>query len=101
MQVQVAHDDRAALGAMIDTLVQERLVACGQVVGPIESTYRWEGEVRHEQEWLALLKTAATSARRLVARVAELHSYETPQIIVVEIAGGHGPYLQWVAEQVG
>lgn len=101
MQVQVAHDDRAALGAMIDTLVQERLVACGQVVGPIESTYRWEGEVRHEQEWLALLKTAATSARRLVARVAELHSYETPQIIVVEIAGGHGPYLEWVAEQVG
>lgn len=99
VQVQVAHDDREALSALIDALIGERLIACGQIAGPIESTYRWEGEVRHEREWLALLKAGAVSADRLVARIVELHSYDVPEILVIEIAGGHAPYLQWVAEQ--
>jgi periplasmic divalent cation tolerance protein len=98
-QIQVAHENRDALRAMIDTLVGERLVACGQVVGPIESTYRWEGAVRHEREWLALLKTGAVGVDRLVARIAELHAYDVPEIIVTEIVAGHEPYLRWVAEQ--
>lgn len=98
VQVQVAHDDRDALSATIATLVDERLIACGQIVGPVESTYRWEGEVQHAREWLALLKTGDAAAERLVARIAELHSYEVPEILVTEVTGGYAPYLEWVAE---
>jgi periplasmic divalent cation tolerance protein len=101
IQVQVADDDRDALSAMIDTLVDERLIACGQIVGPIESTYRWEGAVQHEREWLGLMKTGAAMAERLVARIGELHSYDVPEILISEVAGGHAPYLQWVVEQTG
>lgn len=97
VQVQVAHDDRDALQAMIDALVGERLLACGQIVGPVSSTYVWEAEVQHAQEWLALLKTSTRAADRLVARVRELHSYDTPEIILVDVPGGYGPYLEWVA----
>jgi periplasmic divalent cation tolerance protein len=96
VQVQVAHDGRGALQAMLDTLLAERLIACGQILGPIRSTYRWEGETHHEEEWLALLKTAAAARERLVARIAQLHSYEVPEIIVTEVSGGHAPYLEWV-----
>jgi periplasmic divalent cation tolerance protein len=99
IQVQVAHDDRDALGAMVAALVDERLVACGQIVGPLSSTYRWQGAVQHAQEWLALLKTSRAASERLVARIAELHSYEMPEIILTEVSGGYAPYLDWVAAQ--
>jgi len=100
VQIQVAHDDRLTLGAMLDTLLEERLIACGQILGPIESAFRWEGAVRHEREWLGLMKTGTDARERLIARIVELHSYDVPEILVIEIAGGHAPYLQWVAEQV-
>jgi periplasmic divalent cation tolerance protein len=99
VQVQVAHDDREALNAMIAELVDERLIACGQLVGPISSTFVWEGSVQNAREWLALLKTSERALDRLVARVAEMHSYDVPEILVIEVAGGYAPYLQWVAER--
>ena len=99
VQVQVAHDDREALSAMIAELVDERLIACGQIVGPVSSTFVWEGSMQHAQEWLGLLKTSETVLDRLVARVAEMHSYDVPEILVIEVAGGYAPYLEWVAER--
>lgn len=101
IQVQVAHDDRDGLSAMIAMLVDERLIACGQLVGPVSSTYRWRGAVQHAEEWLALLKTTRAAEERLVARIAELHPYEVPEILVTEVSGGYGPYLEWVATQTG
>jgi periplasmic divalent cation tolerance protein len=98
-QIQVSHSDRDALEAIVEQLLQERLIACGQVLGPVSSSFRWEGEVQREQEWLALLKTATALADRVRARVAELHPYEVPEIIVTPVVGGHEPYLQWVLQQ--
>ena len=98
-QIQVSHSDRAGLEAIIEELLAQRLIACGQVLGPISSCFRWEGQVQREQEWLALLKTAAALAGRVQARVAELHPYEVPEILVTEVDGGHQPYLRWVLEQ--
>jgi periplasmic divalent cation tolerance protein len=99
VQVQVAHDDKEALNAMIAVLVDERLIACGQLVGPISSTFVWEGSTQSTQEWLALLKTSERALDRLVARVAEMHSYDVPEILVIEVAGGYEPYLKWVSER--
>ena len=98
-QIQVSHSDRDALEAIVGQLLQERLIACGQVLGPVSSSFRWEGEVQREQEWLALLKTATALADRVLARVAGLHPYEVPEIIVTPVVGGHAPYLQWVLQQ--
>ncbi len=54
MQIQVAHSDRDALDGMITDLVDQRLIACGQVIGPISSTFFWEGSVQSADEWLAV-----------------------------------------------
>lgn len=99
VQIQVAHPDRDALDGMIRELVDEGLIACGQVVGQIGSTFFWEGSVQSADEWLALLKTSKVAVDDLVARLAEAHSYDVPEILVTEIAGGYGPYLDWVVEQ--
>lgn len=98
-QVQVVHSDRGALEAILEDLLQRRLIACGQLLGPIESRYRWHGALEREQEWLALLKTRSGAVEQVLARVRELHSYEVPEILVSEVAGGHEPYLRWVIEQ--
>jgi periplasmic divalent cation tolerance protein len=99
VQIQIAHSDREALEGMIRELVDEGLIACGQLVGPIGSTFTWEGSVQSADEWLALLKTSKPAVEDLVARIAEAHSYDVPEILVTEIADGYGPYLDWVVEQ--
>ena len=69
------------------------------MLGPISSSFRWEGEVKAEREWLALLKTAAPLAGPARARIAELHPYEVPEILVTAVSDGHEPYLRWVLRE--
>lgn len=99
VQIQVADSDREALGWMVEQLVARRLVACGQVLGPVASTYRWQGAVEHAEEWLALLKTRADRADAVVAAVAEMHAYEVPEIVVLPVTGGLAAYLDWIREE--
>ena len=99
VQVQVAHDDRDALAALLAQAVDRRLAACGQLLGPMTSTFRWEGEVQVAQEWLGLLKSTATRLDDLVAFLAEAHGYDLPEILATPVAGGLGGYLEWVREE--
>jgi periplasmic divalent cation tolerance protein len=81
-------------------LVERRLAACVQVIGPVASRYRWRGEVERAQEWLCLAKTAASRYHDLEAAIAELHSYEEPEIVATPIVAGSPGYLAWLAESI-
>ena len=81
-------------------LVERRLAACVQVSGPISSHYRWQGEVEHSQEWLCLVKTEASRYAEVEAAIAELHSYDEPEIIATPIVAGSAGYLEWIARSV-
>jgi periplasmic divalent cation tolerance protein len=81
-------------------LVERRLAACVQVLGPIKSTYRWQGRVETASEWLCLAKTTVGRSRKLVAAVTKLHTYDTPELIVTPITGGSRRYLDWLAASV-
>lgn len=82
------------------TLVEERLAACAQIVGPLTSFYRWKGRVENATEWYCILKTTADMYRTLEARVRLLHSYETPEIIAIPVGPGSPEYSTWIAESV-
>lgn len=82
-------------------LVDERLVACCNVIPAIRSIYRWEGKVCDEQEVMVIAKTRASVFDRLVVRVKELHSYDVPEIIALPIAAGSESYMKWIEENVG
>ncbi len=81
-------------------LVGERLAACVNVVPGLVSTYRWKGAVERDDELLLVVKTRRDKVEALGARLRALHPYELPETIVIAIAGGHAPYLEWIASSV-
>jgi periplasmic divalent cation tolerance protein len=99
VQVTFTGDDEAVVGALVDALVADGLVACGQVSGPVRSVYRWRGAVEENQEWRAVLKTSAARSSEVVARIRSGHPYETPEVVVTPVIGGDPDYLAWILEE--
>jgi len=86
-----------ALGEEIArTLVTERLAACVNIGAPMTSLYRWKGDVERETERQLVIKTTVDRIAAVQRRLTELHSYELPEFIVIEAAGGSEAYLNWV-----
>ena len=83
-----------------EALVGERLAACVNVLPGLRSVYRWKDAVERADELLLLIKTRAERLEEMGARLRALHPYEVPEIVVLSIAGGHGPYLDWIAANV-
>ena len=78
------------------TLVEERLAACATLVPAAQSIYRWQGQIESSQETLLLLKTTADHLPALEARLHELHSYQTPEFVVLAIESCSQAYLAWL-----
>ena len=81
-------------------LVERRLAACVNIVGQVCSVYRWKGEVRQEEEWLLLIKTAVDRFPEVRAAIRSLHSYETPEVVMLPLADADPDYLTWLAGEV-
>ncbi|MDH3717949.1 MAG: divalent-cation tolerance protein CutA [Planctomycetota bacterium] len=77
-------------------LVEQHLAACVQVVGPIESTYWWQGEVQQTTEWLCVAKTTSARFDELREAIQRLHAYDEPEIIATPITAGSESYLKWL-----
>jgi periplasmic divalent cation tolerance protein len=85
-------------GRLARALVEERLAACVNVVGPIRSIYRWQGAVEEADEHLLVVKARAAGFAALEARVRTLHSYDVPEVIALPLRAGSAPYLAWLAD---
>ena len=81
------------------TLVEEKLVACSNIISPIRSIYSWQGEICDDKEALMVLKTRKKLFKQIVKRVEELHSYDLPEIIAMPIIEGSEKYLSWINEE--
>jgi periplasmic divalent cation tolerance protein len=81
------------------TVVEEGLAACANILAPCRSVYRWEGKMEEADEIPVLFKTAAARAGALLARIADLHSYDVPAAVVWPIADALGRYRRWVADE--
>jgi periplasmic divalent cation tolerance protein len=92
-------DSEEAARSLAAGVVEAKLGACAQVVGPITSVYRWEGAVQTEQEWRIEIKTAADQVAPLVEHIKSAHSYDVPEIIVTPITGGNTDYLKWLVDE--
>jgi len=98
--VLVTAKDRAEARHIGERLVEERLVACANVVPGVDSTYWWKGKVERASEALLLMKTSSEKLDRLISRVKELHSYEVPEVLALPIERGSPEYLKWLKESL-
>ena len=89
-----ANADDAA--RVVRTLVEERLIACGNLLPGVRSLYRWEGKVADQSEVMVLMKTRKQDWTALISRLHELHPYRTPECIAVRIAAGAPAYMAWL-----
>ena len=96
--VLVTAKDRQEAQGIAEALVQEKLIACANVLPGVESLFRWEGKVDLSQEVLLILKTKRSLFNKLVKRVKTLHSYKNPEIIALPIIAGNKDYLDWIKE---
>ncbi len=99
VRVETTTDTRASAGAIARSVVENRLAACAQVVGPITSFFWWENEVQEDEEWTVVLKTATDRLSDLTAHLLEIHPYDVPEVIAVPIEGGNPEYLSWLIDE--
>lgn len=102
IQVMTTTSTREEAAKIAAALLENRLAACVQVAGPIESHYRWKGVLERSTEWLCLIKTRRENYAAVEEAIRTNHSYEVPEIIACPIDAGSEPYLAWLrAETAG
>lgn len=100
IQVFTTTASKADAQAIADALVMQRLAACVQVVGPIMSTYRWQGQVETAEEWLCIAKSRGDLYAAVERAIRAVHPYEEPEILAVPVAAGSASYLRWLDENL-
>lgn len=99
--VLVTGPDEPTLEDLAVRVVEERLATCANLIPGVRSVYRWNGEVRQDDETLAVLKTTRPAVPPLRDRIRELHPYDLPEFLVLPVEAGSEAYLRWIAEGVG
>ena len=101
IQVLTTTDSKNLAEQIGRTLVERRLAACVQIVGPIVSIYRWQGQIETAEEWQCWIKTTRERFAPVEQAIRELHTYSVPEILAIPVIAGSTAYLQWLEEQVG
>jgi periplasmic divalent cation tolerance protein len=100
VQVLTTTGSEEEAGRIAALLVERRLAACVQVVGPITSRYRWQGAIEEDREWQCLAKTTRGAYEAVEAAIREAHSYDEPEIIATPIVAGSAGYLAWIEDGI-
>lgn len=91
---------REEANTIASELVSRHLAACVNILGPLSSVYRWQGEIEHSEEFLLLIKSTEGNSVLIQDTIRELHSYKIPELISFTIESGLEPYLNWIAASV-
>lgn len=97
VQVTTTIASRAAARQISRALVERRLAACVQIIGPVQSIYHWQGKIETAREWVCLIKTTRSRFLEVASAIDALHSYDTPEITVMPIVAGSRRYLSWIS----
>ena len=101
LQVQTTTDSRAEAMELARAAVEARLAACGQVAGPVASTYWWNDELERAEEWFVFFKLPGDRYEALAAFLAERHSYDEPEILATPFVAGSPSFLSWITDETG
>jgi len=100
IQVVTAIEKREDAEKIAKALVEKRLAACVQILGPIVSTYWWKGTIERAEEWLCIIKSKKKLYEELEKSIKEIHPYETPEIFALPVVAGSKEYMKWLSNEV-
>jgi len=81
---------------VVRLLLDKHLIACANTLGPVDSSFWWQGKIDRAKEFLVLMKSDQKFFEKLSKTIKEMHSYETPEILALTIVKGWPPYLEWL-----
>ena len=100
IQISIMVGSREEGQRLVNGLVKNRLIACGQILGSVQSTYWWKGEIETAQEWMCLAKSKEEKFGEIVDQVKQIHSYDVPEIIAVPLIAVDENYARWLEQEV-
>lgn len=92
--------DRDVAERIVNSLVTEGLIACGNISAGVTSIYRWQGAIERAEEVLVIIKTAEVLSARAVSRIRELHPYDVPEVLFLPVTSGNDAYVDWLRTSV-
>lgn len=96
IQVFTTADKKELTERIANTLVEQKLAQCAQIVGHIKSIYRWKGKIEKADEWLCIIKCEEKNYKKVELEIKKIHTYEVPEIIAIPIIAGSKDYLKWL-----
>ncbi|MDA7978503.1 MAG: divalent-cation tolerance protein CutA [Pirellulales bacterium] len=96
IQIMTTTDDRSVADSIAESLVKRRLAACVQVIGPVQSTFQWEGKVQTASEYHCIAKSRIDLFALAEVAIREAHNYDVPEILSIKINEGSVDYLKWM-----
>jgi periplasmic divalent cation tolerance protein len=96
IQVVTTVGERSDAEKIARTLLEKRLAACVQIVGPVTSSYWWRGRIETEEEWLCFIKSSESHYEDVERAIKGIHPYEIPEVIAMPIIAGLPDYLMWL-----
>ena len=100
IQIQTTTPKKNEAIKIAEALAKRRLSACTQIIGPVESVFRWKGKLVREKEWLCLIKTKKSLYQKVEREIKKIHLYDLPEIIATPIISGSKGYLNWIKKEV-
>jgi periplasmic divalent cation tolerance protein len=98
--ILVTTKDRLEAEKISKTLLEEKLIACANILSPVASCFIWQGKIEAAEECLVLMKTRSSLFTEVSARVKALHSYEVPEVLALPIVDGSADYLEWLSSNL-
>jgi periplasmic divalent cation tolerance protein len=99
IQVLTTVADEKKANEVASAVLENRVAACVQVLGPISSFYWWKGKIEQAKEWVCLAKAKAEDYEKLQAVIKSVHPYEVPEILAMPVSFGNPAYLKWVRNE--
>jgi len=101
IQVITTTETKTDAQAIANAVVEKRLAGCVQVIGPITSTYWWQGKIETTEEWLCVIKSRKDLYAGLEEAIQEAHPYKVPEILATPVTEGSESYLEWLDNELG
>ena len=99
IQVFMTAEKKEEAENIASAMVEKRLAACAQLLGPIRSTYWWEEKIETSDEWLCIMKSRKDLFEKLEKAIREMHPYDVPEIVALPIVAGSRDYLKWLGQE--